>query len=492
MTSFANSQSRRPMSSEQHALDPGVLLRPGQRGWEEASRAWNLSVDQQPAAIGLPRSADDVVALMAFARERGLRVAPQATGHSAACLAPLEDSLLLRTSRMRAVAIDAQARRATVGAGAVWSDVTAPADSLGLAALAGSAPDVGVVGYTLGGGLSWLSRRYGLAANSLRRAEVVTADGRRLDVDEDHEAELFWALRGGGGSYAIVTELEFALHPVSEIYAGALFWPLERAAEVLTAWSTWVSQLPDELTSVARLLRIPPMPELPPTLGGRNFVAVEAAFIGSRRDGEHLMAPLRALRPELDTCAAVSPHALGHLHMDPPEPVPTSGDGIMLSTLTPAAIDNLLDVAGATVDSSLLCTDLHHLGGALARERTGRGAVSWLDAQFAVFAVGITPDQDTYQRVDDHVDAVQDALRRWEARRTYANFAERPRRGDHLFGESTHQRLRTIKGIYDPDDVIHANHPVRPARSSSAAISRGGSSATPAFQDSVHRLNQHR
>src|SRR5262249_54925061 len=187
--------------------------------------------------------------------------------------------------------------------------------------LAGTSPDVGVVGYTLGGGLSWLSRRFGLAANSVRRIEVVTADGRPLTVDADNEPELFWALRGGGGSYAIVTALEFDLQPVSAVYGGALLWPMERAEEVLVAWRLWLAQAPDELTSVARLLRIPELPEIPPPLQGRQMVAVEAAFVGHVDAGSKLLAPLRALAPEIETFAMLTPTELGGLHNEPRNPV---------------------------------------------------------------------------------------------------------------------------------------------------------------------------
>ena len=270
MTSSAT-HIRRPLPPRPHALDPDVLLTVAGPAWDQARSAWNLSVDQQPAAIGIPRTTEEVLALVRFAGERGMRVAPQATGHGAACLGSLEDSLLLRTTKMRSVRVDPRSRAAWAQAGALWTDVTALAGGHGLAALAGSAPDVGVIGYTLGGGLSWLGRRYGLAANSIARAEVVTGDGRLLHVDADREPELFWALRGGGGSYGVVTALEFDLYPVSAVYAGAMLWPTAarrrgpRGLE-LTGWP----RSPDEVTSVGRLLRIPPMPDLPPALSGRR------------------------------------------------------------------------------------------------------------------------------------------------------------------------------------------------------------------------------
>ena len=464
MTSSA-APLRRPLPPRPHALDPDVLLTPGQPDFDQARRAWNLAVDQRPAAIGIPRSSDDVIALIRFAREHGLRVAPQATGHSAACLTALDGSLLLKTSRMRSATIDPQGRTATVQAGAQWIDVSSLAAEHGLAPLAGSSPDVGVVGSMLGGGLSWLGRRYGLAANGIRRAEVITSAGERLEVDARRNQELFWALRGGGGAYAVVTELEFELHPVASVYAGVLLWPLDRAAEILGAWIHWLAQVPDELTSAGRLLRIPPLPFVAPELSGREFVAIEAAYIGDGDAGGRLLAPLRALGAEIDTFTAMPTDGLSMLHMDPPEPVPALGDGMLLSTLTHTAIDNLLDVAGAHARSSLLAVDLRHLGGALGRAPSDGGAVASLDGEYVAFAVGMAPDPTGLQKLAADVDRVRAALGRWAAARAYSNFAERPRPGDELFGEDGHELLRRVKRAYDPDDVIQANHPVAPASS---------------------------
>ena len=191
----------------------GAVSAPGDLDWDAARAAWNLAVDQRPVLVAVPADADEVVAVVAFAREHGLRVTAQATGHNASAIATLEDTVLLKTSALRDVEIDAERRRARVGAGVLWAEVTGPASEHGLAPLAGSSPDVGVAGFTLGGGLSWLSRRHGLACNSVIAIEAVTADGRVVRADRETEPDLFWALRGGGGSFAVVTAIELALHP---------------------------------------------------------------------------------------------------------------------------------------------------------------------------------------------------------------------------------------------------------------------------------------
>ncbi len=300
----------------------GDVVAPGDPEWDEARGAWNLAADQRPAAVVYPESVDDVVAVVGFARDEGFRLTTQSTGHFADTLDSLDDTILVKTSRLRGLEIDPEARTARAEAGVLWEDVSMAASEHGLAGLAGSAPDIGVVGYTLGGGLGWLARRYGLAANSVVAVELVTADGRRVRADRDHEPDLFWAVRGGGGSFGIVTAIEFALFPVPEVYAGALFFPFERAGEILNAWREWVEGTPVELTSVGRLMQFPPIPMVPEALRGKSFVIVEAAYIGSEEDGAALLQPLRELGPAMDTFGTIPVEDLRHLHMDPPSRFP--------------------------------------------------------------------------------------------------------------------------------------------------------------------------
>jgi FAD/FMN-containing dehydrogenase len=361
----------------------GKIVLPEDSGWDAARQAWNLSVDQRPVAVVLPETAEDVAAVVEVAGAHGVRVAAQGTGHSAGPMGPLEGTVLVKTSRMRGFEIDAEANRARVQAGVLWGDVVPAAAAHGLAALAGSAKDVGVVGYTLGGGIGWLARRYGLACSSVLAVEAVTADGRIVRADADSEPDLFWALRGGGGSFAIVTALEFALYPVAEVYAGALFWPLERAGEVLHAWSELVTVAPDELTSLGRLMQFPPIPEVPEPFRGHAFVIVEAAYCGPEADRAALVQPLRGLGPEMDTLATIPVDGLGELHMDPPQPVPFAGDGMLLSELPADAVDALVGIAGAGSGSPLLSVEVRHLGGALASASASNGALSSIDAGFA-------------------------------------------------------------------------------------------------------------
>ena len=321
----------------------GDVVLSGDATWDSARQAWNLAVDQRPVAVVYPESADDVVATVRFAAECGVRIAFNAGGHNAGPIGWSRETLLLKSERMRGIEIDAAARRARVEAGVLAKPLATAAGEHGLAYLAGTSPDVGVLGYALGGGLSWMVRRFGLACNSMVAAEVVTADGRHVRTDRDIEPELFWALRGGGGNVAAVTAIELELFPVAEVFAGVLFWPIERAAEILSAWREWVESVPDACKSIGRMLQLPDAPFLPDHVRGRSFVLVEMAFIGTAADGAALVQRLRDLGPEMDTLAMMPTSELSVVNMDPDFPLPYSGDGILLSDLHPAAIDGLVE-----------------------------------------------------------------------------------------------------------------------------------------------------
>jgi FAD/FMN-containing dehydrogenase len=452
-----------PSSADVRALRAriaGSFVLPGDSDWDEARKAWNLAVDQRPFAVALPESAEDVRELVRFAAGHGLRIAPQGTGHGASPLEDLVETILVKTSRMRGVTIDAERRRARVEAGALWQDVVAPAAEQGFVVLHGSSPDVGVVGYSLGGGMGWLARSLGLSANSVSAVEVATADGRLVRADRDSEPDLFWAVRGGGGNFGVVTAVELDLFETPALYAGAMFWPVERAGEVLQSWREWIETVPDEVTSLGRILHLPPIPDIPEPLRGNSFVVVEAVFTGTESEGAALVAPLRELDPTMDTFAAVPPTALPHLHMDPPEPVPGVGDGMFLDALPAEAVDAIV----ATGNPPLLSVEVRHLGGALAQPSPLNGAVGSIDAGFAVYAVGFAPTPEIGSTIEDAVDSVRDALAPWESERTYFNFSERPLLPQRLYPTETYRRLRRIRAAYDPGSLFVANHSIPPAR----------------------------
>ena len=438
----------------------GDVVGPGDYAWDEVRQAWNLSVDQHPAAVALPESPEDVVAIVAFAKANDLRVAPQGTGHGAAALDRLDDTILLKTERMRKVTIDPDTRIARAEAGVIWIEVVEAAAEHGLAALAGSSPDVGVVGYTLGGGLSWLARKHGIGANQVTAIEVVTASGDFVRADWANEPDLFWALRGGGGAFGIVTAIEFNLFPLEEVYAGILWYPVDRAAEVLKVWRAWTDDLPDEMTSVGRILQFPPIPEIPEPVRGQSFVVVEAIFAGEPDEGERLLEPLRALGPVMDTVTTIPVEELSKLHMDPEGPAPGTGDGGMLDDVDGHLIDLFVE---HVVGTPILSAELRHLGGAVARRSLQHGAVDVFEAPYIMYAVGIAPTPEAREVVDSAVARLRHMLAPWEGEHTYMNFAETRRKPSSLFSSASYHRLRRIKAIVDPTDLIRSNHPITPA-----------------------------
>ena len=442
-------------------LNGAELVERGEEQWDSARAAWNLAVDQRPAKVARPGDADEVAAVVRYARENGLRVAVQAAGHSAGALAGVgEDTLLLKTARMTEAEVDAENRRARVGAGAKWQDVSALASPQGLSGLSGSSAEVGVVGYTLGGGHGWLARQHGLACNSVVGAEVVTADGQLLRADRENEPDLFWALRGGGGNFGVVTALEFELYPVPEVYAGMFAWPWERTSDVLHAWREWVSGLPNEMGTWARVLQVPPLPFIPEPVRGRQLVVVEAAYLGSEESGGELLRPLRDLSPKVGTFAAVPPAALGHLHMDPEDPVPFAMSGQLLDELPPGAIDSIVEAAGPDSGSMLLSLELRQLGGAQTTAPLDAGALASLDQAFLTLGVGMVMGPDMAPAINAQLDAVCSALEPWDSGVKYANFVDVPTDTSTFYRSETFDRLQEVKARYDPEDLFRANHPI--------------------------------
>jgi FAD/FMN-containing dehydrogenase len=443
----------------------GAVLAPGDEGWDIERTPWNVAFEQQPALIVVPASSHDVQAAVLFAMANGLRVAAQGTGHGVATLGDLSDTVLIRTHELRGVEIDPEARQARVGAGVLWEEVVAPAAEHGLVALHGSSPDVGVVGYTLGGGMGWLARKHGLAANAVTAIELVTADGEFHRVDHTHERDLFFALRGGGGNFGVVTAMEFELFPLEQVFAGWMIWDWQHSERVLTAWRDWTETTPHEVTSVGRIFQFPPIEQIPEFLRGRNLVVVELAYLGDEERGRELVAPLLALEPEISTLATIPAAGLVRLHADPEGNTPAAGDGAMLDSLPDDAIRALLAVAGPGSGSPFISFELRQLGGALGRPAAGAGAASHLEGAFGMFAVGLPFTPEAGQAIEAHLEVVADAITPWRSDQTYFNFAERHVESERFYTGTTHDRLREIRERFDPTDLFQANQRIQPAGS---------------------------
>jgi FAD/FMN-containing dehydrogenase len=439
----------------------GDLFARGEDGWDEARFGFNVTVDPRPPLVAVPANEADIVEVVRFATDAGLRVAAQSAAHNPGPLGSLDETILLRTTSMRGVAIDRAARRARAAAGASWSELVPGASEIGLAALHGSAPGVGIVGYHLGGGSGWYSRRHGLACNHVTGFDVVGADCETWRVDAESDPELFWALRGGGGGYAVVSAVEFELLEMPEVYAGALFFPFERAAEVLHAWDEWTATVPEEMTSVSRVMQFPPIEDIPEPLRGKAFTILEAIFIGGEVEGAELTAPLRELGPMMNSLATVPPVGIADLHMDPPGPVSGVSEHMLLD-LTPEAIDDMLEVVGPGSGSTLTSVELRHGGGALSRAGADAGALATLPGSHNMFAVASTPDPSLTAPARERLDRLTAALAPYDAGR-YLSFCENATEFSTAFPPETCDRLRETKTKYDPDGVFRANHEVGPA-----------------------------
>jgi hypothetical protein len=429
--------------------------------WDQARQAWNLVADQHPAAIAFAQSADDVAKVMRFAREQSLTVSAQSTGHGATSLPALDETILVKTERMKGIDIDAENRTARVEAGVLAAELGAATQEKGVCWLPGSSPDTGVVGYALGGGLSWFGRRHGFACNHVIAIEVVTADGEPRQVDAEATPDLFWALRGGGGGYAIVTALHIDLLAISEVYAGALIFPAEVGADGLRGARDWAAAVSEDVTSNIRFLTPPPLPDVPEPIRGKPLFAVSAACIGDQSEGEAAIAPLREIgEPIMDTFAQIPTSGLSRVDMDPEQPVPGLVHSAVLGDLPDDAIDALVEAAGPDSGSPLLAASLRHTGGALARPAENGGALQKLDGEFVLAGIGVLMDPSLRDTINGALDGLVEAMEPWVVEGGFFNFTERPCDVDAILPERTCKRLAQVKRSWDPDDLILANHSV--------------------------------
>jgi hypothetical protein len=427
--------------------------------WDEARQAWNLAADQQPVAVAYVESADDVSKVIGFATDNDLKVTAQGTGHGAVAMGTLEDTILIKTERMRGV--DIEGEQARIEAGVLAEEVGGAAHKEGKSFLPGTSPNVGVTGYTLGGGLSWLGRKYGWACNNVTSIELVAADGEPRTVDAISDPDLFWALRGGGGGFAIVTALHVNLFPVAEAYAGALLFSPDVTEEGLRRYRDWTSEVPDEAGSQVRMLNLPPIPDIPEEIRGKKWLAITACCLGSKEEGEKLIAPLREIgEPALDAFDQIPAPALTRIAMDPEPPVPALGHHATLDELPDEAIDAFVATAGPEADSPLLLAELRHLGGALGRAPENAGALDKLDAEYVMLGIGMLMDPAMREPIEGQLDKLHDALGPWAADGGYYNYAERSCDVEAILPEETCKRLATVKRSWDPDGLIRANHSI--------------------------------
>jgi FAD/FMN-containing dehydrogenase len=441
----------------------GSVLLPGDVGYDDERAIWNLNHEMVPAVIVVPESAADVQAAVTFAAGQQRPVLVKTTGHQ--IVGRAHGAVVIATHRMNAITIDGAARTARVGAGVLWSEVIAKAAKAGLAPLNGSNPSVGVSGYTLGGGLSpTLGRSHGYAADHVRSLDVVTADGKLRHVNAESEPDLFWALRGGKGNFAVVTTLEFDLFPVSRLYGGGIYFPGERTADVLRAWTAWHPGTPESMVTSFAVMRMPAMPEVHEPLRGKFLVSVRIAYNGATADGERMVGPLRAIAPAvLDTVRDMPYAEVASIHSEPTDPVPYYERGIMLREFPARAQDKLIELVGPDAETALVIAELRALGGAWDREPAVPNAVATRGLPYSLLGVSAGP-LSREQQLKRSVAELLDGMKPWQGdRRNVNNLApEEAADATAIYGPERYERLASIKKTYDPANMFRLNHNVIP------------------------------
>lgn len=433
----------------------GIALREGSDGYEAARSGVQRAYLHQPSVAVRARGVDDVRLAVQYAANQGLAVAIQATGHG--LNVPTQGGVLIDTAPLAGVRVNPVTRTAWVAAGTRWEQVIAAAAEHGLAPLSGSSADVGVVGYTLSGGVGLLSREFGYAADQVRRVELVTADGQLRSVTPGDD--LFWALRGGGGNFGVVTGLEFGLAPVERIYGGGLYFDTDRIPAVLAAYREWTETLPDRMSSSIGLIPLPDVPTVPAPLRGRHVAHVRIASLSAVEEGDRLVAPLRALGPRLiDTLGEMPYTASGAIHNEPKQPRNYYCANAMLSEFDASVPGKVLDQAGPDSDVFAV-VQVNHLGGALARRPQVPSAVPHRDARFALRVV-TSPRGAERDMAHETAGAVMRTVTPWTLGSS-PNFVQGERRADELapacYEPGTLARLAALKAVYDPHNMFRCN-----------------------------------
>jgi FAD/FMN-containing dehydrogenase len=445
----------------------GVVLTEGGAAYDEARRIWNGAIDRRPAVIARGLDHSDVAAAVRYARERDLAIAVRGGGQGVGGAAMVDGGLVVDLSAMRGVYVDPTTRRAWVGGGALWGDVDAATQANGLATVGGIVTHTGVGGLTLGGGLGWLMRTHGLAVDNLRSARLVTADGEALSVSEAEHPELFWALRGGGGNFGVVTSFEFALHPRGPVLAGPLVWPLEDAPALLRHYRDFIEGAPDELATIVVLRHAPAMAPLPPSIHGRPVCLILVCWTGEHEAGERALAPLRHFGRPLFDGIATRPYVELQSSLDAgaPHGWHTYWKSCELPSLTDETIDLLAGHAGR-IESPRSYIIMFHMGGAVARVPEEATAYSQRAAvhNVNIDAVWLPAEEDRAEREPAWARAAYEALAPYQLG-VYVNFLgdEGHERVRSAYGEAKYRQLAEIKAKYDPENVFRLNQNIRPA-----------------------------
>ena len=443
---------------------------PGDAAYEQATACYNLDARLDPAHTVIATCSDDVTNAILSARNLGVGVRAQATGHAAMSASPMRGDLLIWTQLEEPVIIDPVASTARISAGTCWSSVVDAAAAHGLIALHGSSGTIGAIGYLLRGGLSFYGRLHGIAANSLRSITIVIATGETIEVSEDSIPELFWALRGGGGGYGVVVGVEIQLFPMAHVITGQIAWKASDAAVIATLWKKWTETAPLEATTSLRMLNLPPAPGmLPEVLTSGQILMIDGA-ISVPNSGDldtaqqildDLMGPLRgAIEPIFDSWTVAPPTALPRTHLDPPFPVPIVSDHLVLDHFDNLALARILDAAGA--QSSLLVFELRQLGGQLAEPAIAGGAFDRIRGSFAYFGAGLLATPESRENIVADLAVLRGVMSPWNTGFTLPTFADNASAPQRTLDDADFARAAVLRARIDPAGMFA--HDVSPVR----------------------------
>lgn len=446
----------------------GTVVVPGDPAYDQARAVWNGAIDRRPAVIVRARGVADVLAAVRFGRDRELTVAVRGGGHNVAGFGTCDDGIVIDLSPMKGVQVDPAAPAVRAEGGVLWGELDHETQAFGLATTGGLVSSTGIAGFTLGGGIGWLMRKHGLAADNLLAADVVTADGALVRASEHDNADLLRGLRGGGGNFGIVTSFEYALHRVGPtVYGGAIFHPADRAADLLRFYATWTQSLPDELTTMVAFLSAPPEPFIPTELHGTPMIAVACCYLGSADDGAAAISALRAFAPPTADVVGPIPYTAlqGMFDATAPHGIHAYWKTHYLPELSGDSVDTLVDCAGRLSELfPLSAVHLHHLEGAVRGQPAGGSVFSHRAPRFVLNLVGQWTGGDAAAA---HVGWVRDS---WDAMRPhgtgdpYLNFLGDEGRDSirAAYGEDTFARLAALKKQYDPTNLFRLNQNIPP------------------------------
>jgi FAD/FMN-containing dehydrogenase len=444
----------------------GELIRPGDAGYDAARKVYNAMIDKHPALIARCVDVSDVIAAVNFARERQLTLAVRGGGHNGPGLGVCDDGLVLDLSRMKGIRVDPVRRTVRVEGGCTWGDVDHATHSFGLATPSGFISTTGVGGLTLGGGIGYLARTFGLTIDNLLEVDMVLADGRFVTANADERPDLFWAVRGGGGNFGVVTSFLFKLHPISTVYGGPMIWPMEQAADLLKFWRDFVLSAPEDINGWFAFITVPPAPPFPEQFHMQKMCAVVWCYTGPLEQAEERFKPIRAFGPPAVDFAGPIPFPVLQSLFDAlyPAGLQWYWKADFFKELNDQAID-LHVKYGAQLPTMHSTMHIYPINGAGHRPRTEDSAFSFRDANFAQVIVGVDPDPSNNQRMIEWAKNYWLALHPYSAGGAYLNMIMDE--GEDMVKAAyreNYARLAQVKATYDPTNLFHVNQNIKPAR----------------------------